>query len=617
MNTLLLPLLGCPLSPVDSDTDGETGDTVVDTDTAPPPVPLVLQDVPAERAPGRYGLVTDGSRLYALRADGPTLHFSDDLGVTWARGPAVDGFLVQGRGEVFVAGASGVARLTEGGASTEPLALPVGQDAAGVRWLGADGDGALWLSSVAAPIALWRSVDGGESWVEAELPQPAEHVFACPVAAGGLVVIADFARVTRWSGSAFVDLGAVTEPSDCFGTPGGAVHVVAEEPPVERRLPAGSDAWEERALAGYVGYRALGDVVLRVSGDGTVETSADDGATFAPAVGTLWDHTLHTHVAVGGTLVALAASLYGQQGVARWTPPATSWTQASIGGLPLYARVRDLAFAEDGRAAMLVNESPLVALYAQDPDGVWYRGAELTAAEARAVAIRPDGERVAVGGDDGVVRFYDALGARAVWSGQMVTAGGYAEPNAVTSLAWADTSGEPVLLIATADASDTAGNVWRGVWNVDHPEWDVRTPTSSTESITLRYGGYHALTAHGAQGSLDFAVQLRSWYTTNGWLAAVLSGNVLSTTTDLWEGDSVWVDAALSTSISPVDGTWVQLWSEGRLVFSRPEFAPRFPDATLPREGLAVARFDPQGRLWIGGEGFFARTEPLTVDWSP
>lgn len=608
---LLLALaLACDPAAPDTDTQDTAG---TDTDTGTlGPIALDFVDATFAAPPARYGLATDGAVLYALRADGLALNVSEDLGRTWHFEGDVPGMLVYGAGKVYSLGATGVVRVLDGGTRTEPVGLPDGVAPSDLRALQVDGEGTLWATRNDGAVTMWWSADDGASWSSAPLPGETTWVFTCRVAAGPLVLVREDTDVLRWNGEGFDVVGAASEVNDCFVSDQGSIFVEAGLIPEQLRLPAGSSAWETSPLPGYVVYQQVGQRVARVQNNSVVETSTDDGATFAPLTAARPGHTVHTLVALGDDLVALDAATPGGQGVARLRADTTQWDEVAIAGLPLYPRVRELAFADDGRMAMLYLDDQRVAVYAQDAAGVWYRGLDFTQAEAVALAISPDGERLAVGGAEGRVQLLGDVGTTPLWSGRMTTAGGFTEPDPITSLAWVRTAGEPVLLAATANEQDSAGNLWRGVDASDHLDWDVRTPVSSTASITLRPGGYHGLGAVNSGGHVTASAQLRSWYTTNGWMASVLGGDVLTTQQGWWEETSVWPSALLSTTISPVDHSYVRLWPEASLQLNQPGFPPRQVQVTLPRDGVERARFDAEGRLWVVGNGLLVHTpEPV------
>jgi hypothetical protein len=285
-------------------------------------------------------------------------------------------------------------------------------------------------------------------------------------------------------------------------------------------------------------------------------------------------------------------------------------------GFPDYADVVDLAIAEDGRMAMLSGESNDVRLHVQDSAGAWHKGPLFSQAEARALAIRPEGDLVFVGGAGGRYVLLDHDGTRVRESGVIQSEFGEVDTNAITSASWSHAFLTDVITVGTAEEFDTEGNLWFWTGPAEHVRWVKVTPESTSDSIAVRPGGYHAVaTASNPTDGPRVLLTMRSWYGTNAWMSNTFGTANLGANGDaLWqEVDSYWSDLPLATLFPPEGYAEMVLWPEGRLYAREGWNLPFVEVEGVPREA-SIARYDPSGRIWIAAYGKLSHTDaPVSV----
>jgi hypothetical protein len=170
-----------------------------------------------------------------------------------------------------------------------------------------------------------------------------------------------------------------------------------------------------------------------------------------------------------------------------------------------------------------------------------------------------------------------------------------------------------VITVGTADESDTEGNLWFWTAPAEHVRWVKVTPESTTGSVGVRLGGYHAVsTSSNPTGGPRVLVLHRSWYTTNGWLSNVYSAASLDAGgSAVWqESVPLWAGAPLASMVVPESAMEFFLWSDGRLDGRADWTSPFVQVEGVPREAT-VARLDSAGRIWIAAHGKLSHTEAL------
>ena len=570
------------------------------------PAALAFTDYSAPSSAVWWAPESDGTRLYALRTDRMHAFVSGDLGATWDPLPDVLGLAIGG-GRSHAVTETGFVTLDEDGSALDAFGFPAGLTRADIAAWMADGTGTLWVTSSGSPKRLWRLPPDGE-WIEADVGTPS-HLWLCR-SAGPFAVVRDFTDALRWDDAGFARVGTVTDVGDCFSTAEGTVLVLEGYGPYQQaRFPI--EGTVERApVPAYGVYAGQGDAILR-SGSGFVERSEDDGVTWTSRA--TWNEALIAYgvVAVGEHLAALGFGLGYEQAFLGMGEGAAGWSVASGMGFPPFVRAVDLAIAEDGRIAMLCDENIDVRLYVQDAAGAWHMGPLFSQGEARAVAIRPEGDLVFVGGTGGRYVLLDHDGTQVRERGGIASEFGEVDTNAITSASWSRAFMTDVITVGTADDGDTEGNLWFWTSPAEHVRWVKVTPESTTASIGMRPGGYHAVsTSSNPTGGPRVLALHRSWYATNGWLSNVLSTTSLDAGgSAVWqESDPLWAGAPLTSMVVPDSAMEFFLWTDGRLD-GRADWASPFVQVEgVPREA-SVARLDPAGRLWIAAYGVLSHTD--------
>jgi hypothetical protein len=576
------------------------------------PVTVTLEPFTFPRPPARFGAVAQGGAVYALRPPDTQVHVTLDRGVTWQQGAEVTGPLFATPTAVFAWDADRLARLSDAGRVATSVTLPEGLPRSAFAGAAVDGDGAIWAWTQAAPVTLWRSDDAAATFARVALPEGTGAVWVCPSAGGPATILADRREVLQWDGAGLAAVAQVTDPMACFVTAAGTTLVVDGYPGTQLRLPRGAADWERSEMPEYATFTQSDDALVRLV-DGALEASLDDGQTWAPRVAGVFSDLLMDLTPIGDTLYALRLDLAtGNQGLAALAPGATSWAQTTTSGVPRPAIV-DVAFAEhDGRMAVLAERNNRYVLCVQDEDGVFSHTMDFAQAQARALALQPDGLRAFVGGDNGAFTIARDDGAVVDVQGQIGDAFGWSETAAVRSAAWTEIAGDLSLVVSTATEIDDGGNLVQ--YDAFADTWFRKTPERTATSLAVRPAGYHALAVRHTGVDHRFFVHHRSWVSANGWLGKTLE------TTSLYSADPLWFEAqptygvpALSASYSPLHGALAVLWDGGML-----ELGARFDDLapvepTLPYDARA-ARFDAQGHLWVVlSFGLLRSAEPVAL----
>ena len=299
----------------------------------------------------------------------------------------------------------------------------------------------------------------------ATLPAGGQPVTAVAISADGrLLATGDGSAVRLWNISDGRRPMAVAVPAGVFV---GAGRAVAFSPsrPVLATGTGGSDArlWDladpahPRALASLTGHsQAVGAVAFSPDG-ARVATGSDDGTARLwdvadpgrpVALGTMSGHT------IGVNTVAFSPD--GRTLATGSSEDAFTWDlrdpsrPAKARAFLIRSGTAAVAFTRDGRMLVTADYSGDLRLWslAPDPDHLWSdgptarwsAGPALTigqGAKPYAMAVSPDGSGVAVGGDDGTVRFWDYPGnalngalarqqtVRFAAAGHLLVTGGY------------------------------------------------------------------------------------------------------------------------------------------------------------------------------------------------
>jgi hypothetical protein len=589
----------------------ETGDTDVPASQTGP-VELTFEPYTFSRPPARFGAAEQGGTLYALRPPDTHVHVTRDRGWTWQQGAEVSGPLFATPNAVFAWDDDRLVRLHDAGRSTTDVPLPEGRSRDSFASAAVDPDGAIWLWTASTPVSLWRSNDDAASFQQVTLPEAADRLWLCPGAGGPPTLLADRRDVYRWDGTGWTRAAQVNDPMACFVTSAGTLLVVDGFPGTQLRLPANETEWQTIEMPEYATFAETETELLRLV-DGSLEASTDDGQTWSPRVAGGATQLLTDLTPIGDTLYALRLDLVtGNQGLAALPPGATDWSQATTSGIPRPAIV-DVAFAEaDGRMAVLAEQNNRLVLCVQDEDGVFSHTLDFAQAQARALALQPDGLRAFVGGDGGQFLIARDSGAQVDVEGRIGDGSGWSESAAIQSAAWTEIAGDFSLVVGTASEIDDQGNLVQ--YDAFSNTWFRKTPQRTASSLAVRPAGYHAIAVQHVGVDHRFFVHQRSWVSANGWLGKTLE------TTSLYSPDPLWFEAeptygvrARSASYSPIDGSLAVLWDGGMLELGERFDALRRVEPTLPYDTRA-ARFAPDGHLWIVQSfGVLRSTTPVTL----
>lgn len=577
--------------------------------------PLALEFVPYTPPPRRQhaGLVSDGTTVYD--GSGSAIEASTDVGRTWqTRGARSGQVALVGSSTVYVLGQTVLSRSDDGAQTFTDLPSPAAATGT-APLLATTADGTVWLTLQAAQPALYRSTDRGASFQQVPLPQGTTVVRTCPSSHGTFVALRNAAEVIRFDGAGLVSLGPVSNPTFCLVTRTGTVLVSArDQAPFQLRIPAGSATPERQALRGATAYLVHGTDVVRTLTDGSTERSNDDGVTWTNQVSApVNGFAIDAAVAAGASL--LASSTWG---LVELAPGASAWTLVEDLGLPTFLRVVDLSMAQRSAArALLLDDNTQRTLFVS-PNGLsWTRGATLSPAEARAIAVSPMGDKVLVAGSFGGWRMLGADGKTPLSMGTLTDGAGRTETNPIQQASW-DGDGSGLVVVTTANDVDSAGEVLSLDPAAPLAYWSFHTPASTNLQASWRPGGYHALALSPGGGTLNrrLFTSYRSLVSANGWSTSQLVWNRAFESQGFWEEYEGPVPAAaLSASYSTTGtGPLALLFSEGRLRVGNTLLGMREVPTDNRLANARVVRFASDGRLWVGGpSGLFSTREPVVV----
>lgn len=615
-STLLLALVGLALCgcPLQGDTPNETLDGGVDggggitaADGGLKPLPLEFTQVIPPAQASRLGLLSDGTTIYARGTSG--IEVTTDVGRSWQRRGAApqDGQMaLSGTETVWVLGTSGLYRSDDGARTFSTLALPSGLTTSSNPLLHVGSDGVVWISTQEVTPRLFRSADQGASFQPVTLPADTTVLRVCKAKGAGFVAARSAKELVRWDGTALVKLADITNPGSCLLTAAGTVLALGRDTnDFMLRIPQGAAAPERLPGISTAFFIPAGAELIRLLTGGRVERSSDDGATWTPQVTTTPEgFAINEAVATGSTLLAVTTV-----GLSELLSTATAWSTFENPGLPPYLRVVDLSFATASPAMALLLDDNVQRTVFVARDGVtWKRGMTLVKAQANCIALSPSGDRLFVGGIGGRWRLLTDDGSVQAREDGLGNGAGLTDVNPIQQATWQGDPTGSFVMLTTASASDTEGNVLSRDMEASLAYWRFHTPRSTTTAAAVRPGGYHAL-AMGIQqpGNLRrLLVSFRTFISTNAWNTDLMTWNqVFDSQGGFWVRDTppIAFTAAISASVTDKAGGIAMLWSDRRLRVGPFPFALREVPLSGEFGEPSVVRFDAQGRLWVGTNG--------------
>jgi hypothetical protein len=476
-------LLACGPTAPGADAGVDAGHVGVDAYV--PPLELAFEPVVSRPGPvpGSLTEVSDGLvRLY----DG-FLEHSADGGRTWTlRAPTSAASLAYepSRDLLFASSRTGVERSRDGGRTFEPLDAPVTERVVAHVTT----DGALWLEQGGVSPRLFRSTDGGESFVEVALPTVDDFLIVFTGLDGSLFLAVDDRVVYRTrDGSRWEELATVSA-ARVFSTRSGTVLISGSDGATTLELRAEDGVTFERtsAEATYRYAQRPNGRLVRVALDGRTDESSDEGRS--------WTRIAPALTVVFLDLVARDEALLAStsQGPARLTGPA--WRLEDPPGLPPNATAEylDVSFARSGAAALVRREPSRSVVYLSDATATrWRRLTTMDSAGVSAVAMRPDGERVFLGMTLGRYAVLDTRGFPHLEGGIV------ARRETVRQAQWVEESGIAILYATLASDDDLSGVVVMGRLTDETAPWMELHPAREGLMVTAPPTlGYHGIAFH-------------------------------------------------------------------------------------------------------------------------
>jgi hypothetical protein len=612
---VLLVLAACESQPMpDAGAQPDAGGPApVDAGSGLEPLPL---DFMAFSPPARrqhLGLVSTGGTVYD--GSGAAIEVTTDVGRTWqTRGARSGQVALVGASTVYVLSQTTLSRSDDGALTFTDLPLPAAAMGT-VPLLATTTDGTVWLTLQASPPLLYRSTDRGASFQQVALPQGTTVIRTCPSSHDTFVALRNATEVVRFDGAGLVSLGAVSNPAFCVVTRTGTVLVSARDTgPFQLRVPAGGTTLERQPLRGPSAYVVHGADVVRTLTDGSTERSSDDGVTWTTQVSAPVNGFAINAVVPAGTSLLASSTL----GLVELAQGASAWAVVEDLGLPGFLRVVDLSLSRQTPArAVLLDDNTQRTIFVSHDGAAWVRGVTLSPAEARAIAVSPTGDKVFVGGSAGAWRLLGADGKTPLSSGTL-TNGVRTETNPIQQAAW-EGDGSGLVVVTTANDSDSAGEVLSLDPTTPLLYWSFHTPSSTNLQTSWRPGGYRAVAVSPGGGTLNrrLFTSFRSLVSANGWSTSQLVWNRAFESQGFWEEyeGPVTATAALAASYSATgNGPLAVLFSEGRLRVGTTLLGLREVPTDTRFVNARVARFGADGRLWVGGPGgLFVTRAPVVV----
>ncbi len=583
-------------------------------DAGPQPVTLEFTAFTPPPTLIRGAFVSDGTTIYT--AASANLEVSTDVGRTWQQRAAISGQLaLVGSTVAYVLKSAGqLWRSDNAGVSFTQVGFPAGVDSSASPLLSTTSDGGVWISTQTTPPAVYRSTDQGQSFTQVPLPAGTTVLRRCDSFDGTWVASRNALELIRFDGTQWVTVGPLMNAVACIVTPSGTVIGNGRDTTsYQVRIPSGATTPERQTVLGVSFYKRVGNDLVRYLPSGRLERSTDDGLTWVVQVASTPTGFVINSLAESGT--SLLAST--PRGLAELTLGATSWQVLADPGLPSFLRVVDLSFARRSNArALLLDDNVNRTIFVSPEGGSWTRGLTLTQGEARVIALSPTGDQVFVGGALGAYRILGDGGTTVVRTGTLSNDTGFTETNPAQQALWDGDATESTIVVSTAKADDTEGELMVLDPNSPFFIWRRIKPTSTTTRPAWRPGGYHALAISPSGGTLNrrLFTSFRSFISTNSWTTDLLVWNQAFGSQAFWQNSEppIAFTAALSASYSPLaGGPLAALWSEGRLRvgtlgFREVRLGNQFRDAS-------VVRFGNDGRLWVGGSiGLYVTRTPVT-----